>query len=141
MTLGMILRNKKLKYENVKIGAQSSFFYCGNREEALKLIPRLDEGNQKFIAKCYKALLEEISKKDFKDKPLKQQNETITKKDAYLKWYLHYVDLLQREVRETYESIDEENCLIILVEGMEMGKFSSIKEMQEAKNKKGIKGI
>ena len=50
----------------------------------------------------------------------------------------HWVNFIDREVVETYEaiSIDEQDTLIILVKGNDLGKYVSLKEYRERKTKK-----
>ena len=137
MTLRFVLRHNK-KYKNVKVGSSSSFFYAGNREYALQKIDSLDAYNQRNIARQYKQAESFIGTKKFQELSTERQVLLAQRRNTLKKWNDHYVDLLDRQVKETYESGDEDNCLIIIVEGIEIGAYWYIGEKIKGSPLKGI---
>ena len=126
----MILKDllKNSKGTNIKVGASSMFVYCDICDETID--EKLDKIGTRYLNQ-FKARVETLKAK-------KVLSETEQKEFVEITNFLdNYTPLLEREVIYCVNGIskDEPNTKVIKVNGLEVGRFWTLKEFQRKKAK------
>lgn len=122
--LEKLLQNEEVKF--VKIGSGTSFFYCSYLND--DIFEKLDSIS-KMYHKRYKT---DLSKFKAKYPHCKKDSKELLglKIERTVDYLEHWKDLLDRKVKDVYESIshDEPCTWIIIIDGREMGDYWTLKE-------------
>ena len=155
---------KDLKGFNIKLGSYASFFYCGKCDKNIfDTINQIDNEYRKWyesslkrakhkyenIDTIYKPKYDKVKKQYSKNK--KKLESAISKIDkakekdkknlvkrigSFHHYLLNWKPMLERNVIYVIDSINETNCKVIKIVGLEKGKFWTIKEYQDSKKPK-----
>ena len=126
MKLKTLLENSK--GINIKVGANSSFVYCDVCDENVG--EKLEKIGNYYLT-LFKERVEKLQAKKSLKEDEKQEYETIKN------FVENYIPLLDREVIYCVNGIskDEPNTKVVKVNGLETGRFWTIKEFKSKKNK------
>lgn len=154
MKLNEFLENASYKY--IKIGTLGgSFFYCGELEKLDT--KRVDRDYRKFIMKrlnYHKNLCDKYKTQGITIRENTRGNKVdkisrygrymtveefvnlrIAEEEKYYENYLkkknNYKSLAKREIKDIYDSVLHDDCIIVIVDGFEHGNVYDLFEMED----------
>ena len=129
MTLRECLNNHM--YQKAKIGAESGFLFCDKiTEETIDILTPIGHVSRTCLEKEIKALNKAIQEQEKYNQPTKDLKAKLEKTEKKLE---NWTEMPDRKVLTMYR--DDDDSIIIIINGSESGKYWTFEEYAEDKKK------